>query len=99
MLQSITKKRIEELQQQNKNITLIDIRPEEEYDQMHVPGSLNLPANMIENDISKFSTNDTIVCVCTKGMERSQNAAKTISSLGFENVFYLEEGVMGWLNK
>ena len=99
MQKPITKKQIEDLQQQNSSVKLIDIRPAGEYEKMHVPGSLNMPADSIADDISKFSTNDTIVCVCTKGMERSQNAAETISSMGFKNVFYLEEGVIGWHNK
>jgi rhodanese-related sulfurtransferase len=30
-------------------------------------------------------------------MERSKNAAETITSLGFPNVYYLEEGTFGWL--
>ena len=99
MQKPITKEQIEELQQQNNIVKLIDIRPAVEYEKMHVPGSLNMPADTIADDISKFSTDATIVCVCTKGLERSQNAAETISSMGFENVYYLEEGVIGWLNK
>ena len=99
MQQSITKQQIEELQHQNKNVKLIDIRPVAEYEKMHVPGSLNMPADTVTESITKFDTNDTIVCICTKGLERSQNAAETISAMGYSHVFYLEEGAVGWLNK
>jgi rhodanese-related sulfurtransferase len=97
MLKPITKQQIEELQQQNSTVKLIDIRPLAEYEKMHVPGSVNMPADTIAEGIAKFDTNDTIVCICTKGLERSQNAAEAISTLGFANVFYLEEGAVGWL--
>ena len=97
MQQPITKQQIEELQQQNNTVKLIDIRPPAEYEKMHVPGSLNMPAETIVENIAKFDTNDTIVCVCTKGLERSQNAAEAISAMGFSNVFYLEDGAVGWL--
>ena len=97
MQQPITKQQIEELQQQNSTVKLIDIRPPAEYEKMHVPGSLNMPAETIVENIAKFDTNDTIVCVCTKGLERSQNAAEAISAMGFSNVFYLEDGAVGWL--
>ena len=97
MQQPITKQQIEELQQQSSNVKLIDIRPPGEYEKMHVPGSLNMPAETVTENIAKFDTNDTIVCICTKGLERSQNAAETISAMGFANVFYLEEGAVGWL--
>jgi rhodanese-related sulfurtransferase len=96
MQKPITKQQIEELQQQNSSVKLIDIRPAAEYEKMQVPGSINMPAETIAENISKFSANDTIVCVCTKGLERSQNAADTIALLGFDNVFYLEKGVVGW---
>ena len=99
MQQLITKQQVEELQQQNSSVKLIDIRPAAEYEKMHVPGSLNIPADTIAENITKFDTNDTIVCICTKGLERSQNAAEKISAMGYPNVFYLEEGAAGWHNK
>ena len=99
MQQPITKQQIEELQQQNYSVKLIDIRPPAECEKMHVPGSLNMPAETIVENIVKFDMNDTIVCVCTKGLERSQNAAEAISAMGFSNVFYLEEGAVGWLTE
>ena len=97
MQQSITKQQIEKLQQLNSTVKLIDIRPPAEYEKMHVPGSLNIPADTIAENIAKLDTNDTIVCICTKGLERSQNAAEAISGMGFSNVFYLEDGAVGWL--
>ena len=99
MQQPITKQQVEELQQHNCNVKLVDIRPAAEYGKMHVPGSFNIPADVITENITKFDTNDTIVCICTKGLERSQNAAEAISAMGYPNVFYLEEGAVGWLNK
>ena len=99
MQQPITKRQIEELQQQNCTVKLIDIRSPAEYEKMHVPGSLNIPADTITDNIATLDTNDTIVCICTKGLERSQNAAEAISAMGFSNVFYLEQGAVGWLGE
>jgi rhodanese-related sulfurtransferase len=97
MQQPITKQQIEELQQQSGTVTLIDIRPAEEYKKMHVPGSVNMPAETIAENITKFTPDEAIVCICTKGLERSQNAAATIAEMGYTNVFYLENGTLGWL--
>ena len=93
----ITKQQIEKLLQQNNTVKLVDIRPIAEYEKMHVPGSLNIPAETFIEHIARLDTNDTIVCICTKGLERSQNAAEAISAMGFTNVFYLEDGAVGWL--
>jgi rhodanese-related sulfurtransferase len=97
MQQSITKQQIEELRQQNNSVRLIDIRSPAEFAKMHVPGALNMPAETIAENITKFSPEDTIVCVCNKGQERSQNAAEAITAMGFANVFYLKDGTVGWL--
>jgi rhodanese-related sulfurtransferase len=64
---------------------------------MHVPGALNIPAETIAESSTKFEANDTIVCICNKGLQRSQNAAETIASMGFPNVFYLKDGTAGWI--
>ena len=97
MKKSITRQQIEELQQQNNSVKLIDIRTSEEYEKMHVPGAVNMPAETIAGNSTKFTESDTIVCICNKGQERSQNAAETITTMGFTNVFYLENGTVGWL--
>jgi rhodanese-related sulfurtransferase len=97
MQQPISKQKIKKLQEQNNEVKLIDIRTTAEYEKMHVPGSLNMPAETIPENITKFTPNDTIVCICNKGQERSQNAAETIAAMGFANVFYLEDGTVGWL--
>ena len=97
MQQPITKQKVEELQQQHKTVNLIDIRTPEEYEKMHVPGALNIPAETLESNSKNFAEGDTIVCICNKGLERSQQAAETITSMGFTNVFYLEAGTFGWL--
>ena len=99
MQQPITKQQIEELQQQNNTVKLIDIRMPAEYEKMHVPGALNIPAETIAENITEFASNDTIVCICNKGQERSQNAAETIAAMGFANVFYLKGGTVGWLTE
>jgi rhodanese-related sulfurtransferase len=97
MQKPITKQQVEEMQNQKRAVKLIDIRPPEEYEKMHVPGSLNIPASTIAENSTEFGKDDTIVCICTKGLERSQNAAETFSAMGFANVFYLEDGAVGWL--
>lgn len=96
MQQPITRQRIEELQRQKNPVVLIDIRTPEEYENGHVPGAVNIPAETIVGNTSNLAVNDTIVCICNKGYERSQNAAETFTAMGFTRVFYLKEGTAGW---
>jgi rhodanese-related sulfurtransferase len=97
MQQPITKKEIENLQEQSHAVRLIDIRTAVEYEKMHVPGALSMPSERIPENIKQFNAQDTIVCICTKGLERSQDAADAIAEMGYPNVFYLEGGTLGWL--
>ena len=96
MKQPITKHEIEALQQKEVTVKLVDIRTTEEFEKKHIPGAVNMPAETLENSVKHFNAGDTIVCICNKGQERSQQAAETIASMGFTNVFYLEAGTFGW---
>lgn len=99
MQQPITRHQVEELQQQDKPVKLIDIRRPEEYEKMHVPGAVNIPAETITGNSAAFAANDIIVCICNKGLERAKNAAEVIAEMGFTNVFYLQGGTVGWLGE
>jgi rhodanese-related sulfurtransferase len=79
-------------------LKIIDIRSSEEYDKLHIPVAENITVEELEYSLPSFSKDDTIVCVCNKGHERSQNAAEFFYNNGFENTFYLEGGTLGWFN-
>lgn len=96
MKQPITKLKAEELLKQNNSVKLIDIRTADEFSKLHIPVAENIDAADLESKLSSFSKDDTIVCVCNKGHERSQNAAEFLYNSGFENTFYLEGGTVGW---
>ncbi len=98
MKQSITKDQIEVLKKQNVPVRLIDIRLAQEFDKLHIPVAKNIDAEDLKNNLSSFSKDDTIVCICNKGHDRSQNAAEFLYNSGFENTFYLECGTLGWFD-
>jgi rhodanese-related sulfurtransferase len=78
------------------NLKVIDIRSTEEYNKLHIPVAENLTTEDLKKQLSSFSKDDMIVCVCNKGHERSQNAAAFFYNNGFENSFFLEGGTLGW---
>src|SRR6476620_9476499 len=99
MRRSIAKKEIAQLQQQNIIVRLIDIRSPQEFEKQHIPAAVNIPSGDLVNNISSFSTTDTIVCVCNHGKERSQSAAEMLYVSGFTNTFYLKGGTVGWFSE
>src|SRR5215831_3133508 len=96
MRKSITKEELTQLQQQNIVVTIIDIRSPEEYEKQHIPSTINIPSEELQNKAGSFSNADKIICVCNHGRERSQQAAEMLYNSGFENTYYLRGGVAGW---
>jgi rhodanese-related sulfurtransferase/DNA-binding transcriptional ArsR family regulator len=45
-------------------ITVVDVRPPEEYAAGHVPGALNIPLSELEHYLDKFSAKQEIVAYC-----------------------------------
>ena len=97
MRNPITKQKIEELRNNGVLIKMIDIRSPEEYQKLHIPGVINISAETLTDEIQKFSKDETIVCICNHGKERSQKAAEAVYNLDFKNTYYLEGGTSGWL--
>jgi rhodanese-related sulfurtransferase len=96
MQKAITKKQIEELKNKQVTLKLVDIRSPLEYEKLHIPGVINIPSEQLYNELSEFAKDDTIVCICNHGKERSQQAAEMLYNTGFEKTFYLVGGTAGW---
>jgi len=94
MAKAITKQQLEEMQ--SDKVKMIDIRSKDEYEKLHIPESINIPAENLSKELAAFKEEDIIVCVCTYGKERGQQAAELLTNAGCENAFYLEGGTMGW---
>lgn len=45
-------------------VTVIDVRPVEEYDSGHVPGAINIPLSELESQLEKFEPGQEIVAYC-----------------------------------
>lgn len=93
MAKPITKQQVQEIH--TGTVKMIDIRSKEEYEKLHIPEAINIPAEDLAKNLT-FNEDDTIVCVCTYGKERGQQAAELLTNAGCKNAFYLQGGTMGW---
>lgn len=84
---------------------LLDVREAAEFDQLHIPGSINVPRGVLEQSC-EWEYDETvpdlaarrdqeIVVICRSG-KRSVLAADVMLKLGFTNVVSLKTGVRGW---
>jgi len=97
---------LEEAQSADDELLLLDVREPYEFQNFHIPGSLNVPRGVLEQSCeSGFEeTNDElvgaredrkIIVICRSGY-RSALAARVMQILGFQQVLSLKTGVKGW---
>lgn len=78
------------------NIVVLDVRPEDEFVQGHIPGALNIPLAILEQKLSKIPDGRFIVAYCRGPYcVLSVEATARLRALGF-NVRRLADGYPEW---
>ena len=62
---------------------IIDVRTQGEYQSGHIEGSMNIPLQALESQISKLKKDKPIITCCASGM-RSGSAKSMLEAQGFE---------------
>ena len=81
----------------NETIQLVDVRERYEFElyKMNLPIVQNLPFSEIEELFSDFDANKKIVLVCNNSV-RSKSFAKYLEDRDFNQIYYLEGGLVKW---
>lgn len=90
---------------ENLDILILDVREPDEFDALHIKGSINVPRGILES-ACEWDYEDTvpvlvmartreIVVVCRSG-SRSALAVQSMQLLGYEHAFSLRTGLRGW---
>lgn len=64
---------------------IIDVRTKEEYQQGHIRGSVNIPLQNLQNNLSKIKKDKPVITCCASGM-RSASAKGILKSNGYTEV-------------
>jgi phage shock protein E len=76
---------------------IVDVRTPEEYRGGHIRGSLNIPLQNLQGNLSKLKKDKVIITCCASGM-RSASAKSLLLRSGFGNV-HNGGGWMGLQNR
>ena len=90
----------EKLIQNNKNAIVLDVRTEKENSEVRIPKSLLIDfykPNFLHK-IEELSKTKTYLVYCRSG-RRSFTACQKMKQLGFESVYNLKSGIIGWTGK
>lgn len=75
-----TKKMINE-----QNAQFVDVRTPEEFMSSQLPGAVNIPLHVIEQECDKLDKSRPVIVFCRSG-QRSQMALQILKGKGFSNV-------------
>ena len=81
---------------------LINPLGRESFKAKHIPGSINIPADEIEDQAKQVlpDKNQEIIVYCASpGCPASPQAAQKLTDLEYHNVYDFEAGLTGWLNE
>lgn len=78
------------------NAILIDVRTPEEHNNFYIKDSINIPLADIKELPGLIEDKETtIILYCQTGI-RSEEAAKELVKLGYQNVYSLDGGLINW---
>ena len=72
--------------QQTSNAMLVDVRTPEEYREGHIPGSINVPLQQIEDIDLEVSDMSTPLYIYCRSGARSSQATAVLQEMGYEEV-------------
>jgi rhodanese-related sulfurtransferase len=79
-----------------KSIVLLDVRTADEYERRHIPGSLLIPLQSLEERLTELPNSGVpIAVVCEEG-RRSVSACRLLAEHGFGPLYSLEGGLHAW---
>lgn len=82
----------------NVDHLLLDVREIVEFTEGRIPGSVNLPMSQLAQRIDEIPRDKPVILVCRTGA-RSAQVAAYLKQFGFEKVYNLLEGTMGWISR
>lgn len=82
---------------EQKEVQLIDVRTPEEFKKGHLEGALNMDWNgsEFEHQLAALDKSKPVFLYCLSG-RRSADAAQFMRNNGFDKVYEMTEGMMGW---
>ena len=77
----------------DNNITLLDVRTKEEYQSGHIPNSVNIPLQSLQDNLHKIPKDKKVVVYCRSGNRRI-SASRILKSHGYIPID-VKDGIIG----
>lgn len=82
-----------------ENAIILDVREDNEYREGHIINSVHIPVGYLNNRLNELEKHkdQPIIVGCRSG-QRSSQACGILKKHGFDKVYNLSGGIMGWKN-
>jgi len=94
-MQNINATDMQKIMKQTPEIYLLDVRTPGEYQQKRIKGGHLIPIDQLQNRINEIPKNRPIIVYCETGV-RSALVGRYLDQLGYQSVYNLGQGIMGW---
>ncbi len=96
-LPEITPRELSERLERGDDLTIIDVREPHEWDIVNLSehGARLIPLGELSEHLNELDSSDEIVVHCRSGV-RSANALRRLRQAGFEKLWNLQGGILGW---
>ena len=83
--------------EEDSNAVLLDVRTDQEFRNVRIPNSIliDIYESSFMDKIDRLERNKSYYIYCRSG-QRSLTACRQMKQMGFERVFNLKPGIIGW---
>lgn len=81
---------------QLKDIVVVDVRTSTEYEAGHIPGSISIPVDSLEQNAHILKGQKLVIVYCQSGCKKSLKAYHILKQRGFKAVKNLSGGIDAW---
>ena len=93
---NITAQEAKEIMDQEQGYVILDVREQDEYDALHIPGAILIPYTQIEEKAKEILPDkDQLILVYCRSGRRSKIAAEALVDLGYTNIKEFG-GIIDW---
>ncbi len=84
----------------NPNFIIVDVRTPEEFTKGHIANAIMIDfrSDNFREEIDKLDKDKTYLIYCRTG-NRSRGALDIMAELGFQKVYHLTSGIVGWVEE
>ena len=84
------------MMEENSDYILLDVRTQEEFAELHIPGAICRPNETIgTEEIPQLPDKDQLILVYCRSGNRSKQASEKLAALGYSNVYEFG-GIIDW---